>query len=440
MRWLIRKARLLDPANGIDRKGDLLIEEGKIARVGGEIRIDGEVSEIEAEGMTLTPSFIDIHVHLREPGREYAERIETGVRAAAAGGFGAVVCMPNTEPALDTHASIRFVIEEAERWGPVKVWPAGAITQGRKGEKLAEMGDLVRGGAVAVTDDGDPVADSDLMRRALEYSKSFDIPILTHPEDKTLSRGGVMNEGVVSTRLGLKGIPAAAEEIGIARDLRLAELSGGRLHVQHVSTAYGAELVRRAKERGLPVTGETAPHYVALTDESLAGYDTNRKMNPPLRTSRDRDALREALASGVLEVVATDHAPHGIHEKETEFDRAPFGVLGLETSFAVMLTHLVRPGHLSLPTLIERMTSGPAGVIGKEHLGIVEGRKASLTLFDTERSQVVDPSRFESLSRNTPFAGERLYGAIMGLFIGGDRIEPVQPEESNTRFPLPLTR
>ncbi len=439
MRWLIRGAHLLDPGSGLDRTGDLLVEEGVIARIGGEIRVDGEVEEVAGKGLVVTPSFLDLHVHLREPGKEYAETIESGVLGALAGGFGGLVCMPNTTPPLDTNASVRFVVEEARRCSPVDVMPAGAITKGRSGEKLAEFGDLVDGGAVAVTDDGDTVADSGLMRRALEYARQFDLPVFTHPEDKNLSRGGVIHEGVVSTRLGLKGIPAAAEEIGIARDIRLAELTGGRLHVQHVSTARGAQLVRHAKEKGLRVTAETAPHYLALTDESLAGYDTNRKMNPPLRPAADRDALREALREGVLDAVATDHAPHAPHEKDREFDAAPFGVLGLETALAVLITHLVRPGHLSLETLVERMTCGPASVIGVAGGRIVEGAEARLTVFDPEASWVVDPNRFRSPSRNTPFAGERLRGEVRTVVIGG-RVIAVGPRcGDNPDFPAPLS-
>lgn len=437
MRWLIKQVRLLDPAAGIDRVGDLLVEEGKIARIGGEIRLDGEADEVDGEGLVLTPSLIDLHVHLREPGREYTETIESGVLGAAAGGFGALVCMPNTTPPLDSHSSVRYVVERAERCGPVKVWPAAAITQGREGKKLSEIGDLIDAGAVAVTDDGDPVSDSSLMRRALEYATQFGIPVMSHSEDKTLSRNGVMNEGVVSTRLGLKGIPAAAEEIGIARDIRLAELTGGKLHVQHVSSAGGANLIRRARENGLHVTAETTPHYLALTDESLAGYDTNRKMNPPLRTAEDRDVLREALADGVFDAIATDHAPHAVHEKDTEFDAAPFGVLGLETALAVSITHLVRPGHITLPLLVERFTSGPARVIGKGYEGIREGANASLTLFHPEQSWVVNPGRFHSPSRNTPFAGERLYGEVRAVILGDKVIQLESRRDEESTYPVP---
>lgn len=428
MRWLIREARLLDPGRGVDDVADLLIEGGKIARIGQALMVEGEFETIEAKGMVLAPSFIDIHVHLREPGREYAETIESGVRAAAAGGFGAVACLPNTDPPLDNHAMVRYVIDRALQCGPVEVMPIGCITRGRAGEKLAEFGEMADAGAVGVSDDGDPVVDSSLMRRALEYAQQFALPVFTHPEDRTLSRNGVMNEGVVSTRLGLKGIPKQAEEIGIARDIELAGMTGGRLHVLHVSSAGGVELVRRAKERGFHVTAETAPHYLALTDESLAGYDTNRKMNPPLRTSADRDALRRGVAEGVLDVIATDHAPHPVHEKDAEFDRAPFGVLGLETALGVLLTHCVRPGHLTIETVIERLTAGPSRVLGREHVGIREGARASLTLFAPDESWVVDPNRLHSISRNTAFAGERLYGVVKALFLGQEMI----PSDRNT--------
>jgi len=436
MAWLIKGARLLDPGNGLDRTGDLLIDDGIVRKVGDGIRAgDGGVETVDGKGLVLTPSFVDIHVHLREPGREDAETIASGTAAAAAGGFGAVACMPNTTPPLDTAGSIRFVLEKAAEAGPVKVLPVGTITAGRKGGDLAEIGDLVNAGAVAITDDGDPVVNPVLFRRALEYTRMFDIPVLTHAEEKTLSRGGVMNEGEMSARLGLRGIPAASETIAIDRDVRLAALTGGRLHVCHVSTAGGVEIIRKAKEEGVNVTGETAPHYLALTDRAVAGYDTNRKMNPPIRTAADRDALRKGLADGVLEAIATDHAPHPAHEKEVEFDEAPFGVLGLETAMAVVLTYLVRPGHLSLTAMVERLTSGPAKIIGLDHPGIVEGAAASLTLFDPETTWVVDSKRFHSLSRNTPFAGERLYGEIRTLFLGKERIDP--PRKSGTGDPPP---
>ncbi|RPJ41611.1 MAG: dihydroorotase, partial [Candidatus Latescibacterota bacterium] len=344
--------------------------------------------------------------------------------AAAAGGFGAVACMPNTTPPLDSQGAIRFVLERASAAGPVRVLPVGAITAGRRGEVLAEIGELVRAGAVAVTDDGDPVADTRIMRRALEYARMFAIPVITHAEEKSLSRGGVMNEGEMSLRLGLRGIPSASETIAIDRDVRLAEMTGGRLHVAHVSTAGGVEIVRRAKERGVSVTAETAPHYLALTDQCLAGYDPNRKMNPPLRTAADRDALRAGLAEGVLDAIATDHAPHPVHRKEVEFDEAPFGVIGLETALAVSLTYLVRAGHLTLPRLVEALTSGPSRILGIDSPGLAEGERASLVLFDPKASWVVDPGRFESLSRNTAFAGERLFGKVRELFLGAERLTP----------------
>lgn len=418
MAWLVKGARLLDPANRVDRSGDVLIDGGKIARLGGEIAAESNVKVVDGKGLVLSPSFVDIHVHLREPGREDAETIESGTRAAAAGGFGAVACMPNTTPPIDNSGTVRFILERAAEAGPVKVLPVGAVTAGRRGENLAEIGDMVRAGIVAVSDDGDPVHDPRLMRRALEYTRMFDIPVMSHAEVPELSRGGVMHEGEMSLRLGLRGIPAESETAAIDRDVRLAEMTGGRLHVCHVSTADGVEIIRRAKEKGLAVTGETAPHYLALTDRSLAGYDTNRKMNPPIRTARDRDALRRAVADGVLEAIATDHAPHPTHEKEVEFDEAPFGVLGLETALPVCITYLVRTGLLDLSTLVERLTSGPAKIVGLDHPGLMEGAKASLTLFDPESSWVVDPARLQSLSRNTPFAGERLYGLVRALFVG----------------------
>lgn len=423
MARLVKGARLLDPANGIDRTGDVLIEKGRITKVGGELDAGENVEVVEGKGMVLSPSFVDIHVHLREPGREDAETIESGTRAAAAGGFGAVACMPNTDPPIDNAGTVRYVIERAAEAGPVKVLPVGAVTTGRRGDRLAEIGDLVRAGAVAVTDDGDAVENPRLMRRALEYTRMFDIPVMSHAEIPELSRGGVMHEGEMSVRLGLRGIPSESETAAIDRDVRLAEMTGGRLHICHVSTAGGVEIIRRAKEKGLAVTGETAPHYLALTDQSLAGYDTNRKMNPPIRSAEDRDALRRGLADGVLDAIATDHAPHPAHEKEVEFDEAPFGVLGLETALSVAITYLVRTGRLDLPTLITRLTSGPARIVGLDHPGLVEGASASLTLFDPEASWVVDPYRLQSISRNTPFAGERLFGVVKCVLAGDRRLD-----------------
>jgi len=436
MAWLVKSARLLDPARGIDEEGDLRIgDDGRIEKFGGVIAADSGAEVVEGKGCVLSPFFVDIHVHLREPGREDAETIESGTRAAAAGGFGAVACMPNTTPPLATAGAIRFVLDRAAAAGPVRVLPVAAITAERQGERLAEIGDMVKAGAVAITDDGDPVESPLLMRRALEYSRMFDIPVMTHAEEKSLSAGGVMHEGEMSTRLGLRGIPAESEIVAIERDIRLAELTGGRLHVAHVSTGGGIEVIRRAKERGVDVTAETAPHYLALTDQSIAGYDTNRKMNPPLRTAADRDALRAALAEGVIDAIATDHAPHPVHEKEVEFDEAPFGVLGLETALAVALTYLVRPGHLELPTLIERLTSGPAGIVRFDLPGIAEGAVASLTLFDPESSWLVDPHQLASLSRNTPFGGERLFGEIRALFTRGEMLEPAPRQEASGTSP-----
>jgi dihydroorotase len=434
MAWLIKGARLLDPARNLDRTGDVLVDGGKIARVGGEIRPDGAPETVDAKGLVLSPSFLDLHVHLREPGREDAETIASGTRAAAAGGFGAVACMPNTDPPLDSKGAIRFVLERAAEAGPVKVFPVGTITQGRKGERLSEIGDLVRAGAAAISDDGEPVANATLMRRALEYARMFDIPVITHAEEKNLSRGGVMHEGEMSVRLGLRGIPAESETVAIDRDVRLAELAGGRLHVAHVSTAGGVEIIRLAKDRGVAVTAETAPHYLALTDRSLAGYDPNRKMNPPVRTAGDRDALRAAVADGTIDAIATDHAPHPPHTKEVEFDEAPFGVIGLETALSAVLTYLVRAGHLTLARAVECLSSAPARVLGVEAPGIAEGAPASLVLFDPEATWVVDPNGFESLSRNTPFAGERLFGRVRDLFLGSARISPAS---KGAGFPFP---
>ena len=435
MAWLIKGARLLDPSRGLDETGNLLAAEGKIVRVGGSIEPEEGMRVVDGKGLVLSPAFIDAHVHLREPGREDAETILSGTEAAAAGGFAVVACMPNTDPPLDDAGSVRNVLARAAAAGPVRVLPIAAITAGRRGERLTEMGDLIRAGAAAFSDDGDPVGDARLMRRALEYARPFGVPVISHAEEKSLSRGGVMNEGTMSTRLGLRGIPAEAETVAVDRDVRLAELAGGRLHVAHLSTAGSVEIVRRAKERGLPVTAETAPHYLALTEQCLAGYDTNRKMNPPLRTAEDRDALRRGLAEGVIDAIATDHAPHPTHEKETEFDAAPFGVIGLETALASMITYLVRTGHIGLADLVERFTAGPARVLGIDLPGLAEGAETSVTLFDPEESWVVDATRFRSLSRNTPFAGERLYGTVRAVLIGESWIDGPERSDAAPAFP-----
>ncbi len=414
---LIKGARIVDPASRRDEVGDLLVVGGRVAERGASA-VGAQV--IDARGLVLMPGGIDIHVHLREPGREDEETIESGSRAALHGGFTSVACMPNTEPALDDQGAIRFVRSRADEAGLARVHPIGAITVGREGKRLTEFGEMVGAGAVAFSDDGDSVADAGLQRRAFEYARMFGVPLISHCEDKALSAGGVMNEGRMSTRLGLRGWPAVAEEIVIARDIALAEYTGGRLHIAHVSSAGGVDLVRRAKGRGARVTAETTPHYLTLTEDDLAGYDTRFKVSPPIRTAADREALIAGLADGTLDAIASDHAPHADFEKDLEFDRAPFGLVGLETTLGLVLEALVRPGRLPLPAAIERLTAGPARVLGLPLGALAPGAVADLTLFDPEATWRVDPAEFFSLSRNSPFTGRTLRGRVTAVLVGGE--------------------
>jgi dihydroorotase len=414
---LLKGGRILCPATNKDETGDILIQGAKIAALGGKLEA-GDAKVVDCSGLVVAPGLIDLHVHLREPGHEYKETIATGSAAAAAGGFSAVCCMPNTEPVNDTRAVTEMILEKAQAAGKAKVYPVGAISTGLKSEKLTEMAELKEAGCVAVSDDGRPVTDSQLLRRAMEYAETFDLPVICHSEDLALSRGGVMNEGPVSTRLGLKGIPTAAEALAVERDLALALLTGARVHIAHVSCAGSMEAVRRAKERGARVTCETAPHYLDLIDEDIGGYDTHTKMNPPLRSAADRKALRQGLAQGLIDMVATDHAPHSVLEKEVEFDRAAFGIIGLETSLGVMLK-LQEQGVLSFSQVIERMSAAPASALGLEGGSLGEGGPAHVTVIDPARPWVVDPDKFKSLSRNCPWAGQTLPGrAVMTICSG----------------------
>jgi dihydroorotase len=414
---LLKGGRILCPATNKDETGDILIQGAKIAALGGKLKA-GDAKVVDCSGLVVAPGLIDLHVHLREPGHEYKETIATGSAAAAAGGFSAVCCMPNTVPVNDTRAVTEMILEKAQAAGKSRVYPVGAISTGLKGEKLTEMAELKEAGCVAVSDDGRPVTDSQLLRRAMEYAGTFDLPVICHSEDLALSRGGVMNEGPVSTRLGLKGIPAAAEALAVERDLALALLTGARVHIAHVSCAGSMEAVRRAKERGARVTCETAPHYLDLIDEDIGEYDTHTKMNPPLRSAADREALRQGLAQGLIDMVATDHAPHSVLEKEVEFDRAAFGIIGLETALGVMLK-LRDQGVLSLSQVIERMSAAPASALGLEGGRLDQGGPAHVTVIDPARPWVVDPDKFQSLSRNCPWAGQTLPGrAVMTINSG----------------------
>jgi dihydroorotase len=421
MNLLIRNGRLIDPAHRRDEVTDILIENGKIGRIGKSLKSDGPKSEtqiIDGTDRWVVPGFVDLHVHLREPGFEYKETIKTGTEAAAAGGFTSVCCMPNTNPVNDNQAVTRMIRERARQEGVVHVYPIGAITKGSLGEELSEIGDLVEAGCIAITDDGKPVMNSEVMRRAMEYALAFDLTVIDHCEDEHLMEGGVMNEGVVSMELGLKGIPAAAEEVMVARNLILAELTGARLHLAHISTAGSVRWIREAKRRGVRVSAETCPHYFTLTEEAVRGYNTEAKMNPPLRTPQDRDAVRQGLKDGTLDVIATDHAPHAEDEKNREFDLAPFGIVGLETALPLTLT-LVEEGVLSVEEAVAKLTVLPARVmrLNKGHLGI--GADADLCLIDPEATWTVDPRRLRSKGKNTPFGGWKMKGLVSMTIVDG---------------------
>ncbi len=424
MRLLLRGGRLIDPSQGIDDRRDVLIEDGAVAAVAPSIEVGEGTETRDISGLVVTPGWIDMHVHLREPGQEYKEDVASGTRAAATGGFTAVACMPNTVPVNDSRSVTEHILAEARRHGFARVHPVGAVSKGLEGKELAEFGDLVAAGAVAVTDDGRPVADSELMRRALLYAQHFGIAVLQHAQDLSLSGHGVMNEGIWSTRLGLPGLPGAAEDVMVARDLLLLADSGGRYHVQHLSTARSLELVRQAKQRGLAVTCEVTPHHLLLTDEAVAtsGFSTDTKMNPPLRGEADRLALLAGLADGTIDAIASDHAPHHPDEKDVEFSVAPFGIVGLETSVSLCLDRLVRAGHLSLVRLVELFSTRPARLLGVTGGSLAPGSPADVTLLDLEAEVRVEAAGFRSKARNTPFEGWRLRGRPMGTYLAGRAI------------------
>jgi dihydroorotase len=419
---LIQGGRVIDPSRGGDGIADVLLSNGRVEAVGRNIPAEDGVRVINAEGRVVAPGLIDLHVHLREPGQEELETVASGAMAAAAGGFSAVCAMPNTDPVTDNQAAVGFIVSQAQRAGKARVYPIGAVSLGQKGQQLAEFGELVGAGAVAVSDDGKPVVSSHLMRTALEYARTFGIPVADHCEDPTLAVGGAMHEGIVSTRLGLKGVPSAAEEIMVARDIILAELTGGHVHLCHMSTRGSVELIRRAKDRGLRVTAEACPHHFSLTHERCEGYDTNAKMNPPLREAEDRDAIREALRDGTIDVIATDHAPHHYDAKEREFDDAPNGIIGLETALGLAITELVEPGVLTLPELIRRMSTTPARIFNLPGGMLAVGAPADVVVFDPAVEWVVEPGAFFSRSRNTPFAGRRLRGRAEITIVRGEPV------------------
>ncbi len=412
MNIIIKNGRVLDPENGRDEVGDVVITDGKISSVephGSDFPKLSDYTVIDASGKWVTPGLVDIHVHFREPGEEYKETIDSGSKAAAAGGFTSVACMPNTSPVNDCAAVTEYIIEKAKESGVCTVYPVGAVSKGLKGKVLAEIGELCEAGAVAITDDGFPVRTSQMMRRALEYSKIFNIPVISHAEDLYLSQNGLMNEGRISTRLGLKGMPRAAEEIAVFRDVTLTELTGGRLHIAHVSTRGSVAIIRRAKEEGVRVTAETAPHYFTLTDEAVATFDTNFKMNPPLREQQDVQAIKEGLLDGTLDAIATDHAPHSSIEKDVEFAYAANGIIGLETALPISL-RLVWEGVLTPLQCIGKLTSNPAKAIGLPCGSLKKGQPADLTIIDPEMRFVIDANKFFSKSRNCPFHGWEVKG------------------------------
>ena len=417
---LIRGGRVIDPSRGTDGVADVLAAGGRIEAVGRNIGEPEGATVIDAGGLVVAPGLIDLHTHLREPGQEDLETIATGAMAAAAGGFTAVCAMPNTDPVCDNQGVVGFVASQARRAARARVYPIGAISVGQKGQQLAEFGELVGAGAVAVSDDGKPVMSSHLMRTALEYAKVFGIPVADHCEEMTLAQGGAMHEGLVSTRLGLKGIPSAAEEIMVARDILLAELTGGHVHLCHMSTRGSVELIRRAKDRGLRVTAEACPHHFTLTHEACEGYDTNAKMNPPLREAEDREAIRQALRDGTIDVIATDHAPHHYDAKEREFDDAPNGIIGLETALPLALTELVHTGLLTLPELILRMSTQPARIFNLPGGTLATGAPADLVVFDPGVEWEVRPDEFYSKGRNTPFRGRQVRGRAEATIVGGE--------------------
>lgn len=415
---LIKGGRVIDPAAGLDRTADVLLAGGKVAGIDSELS-DPDAQVIDARGLIVCPGLIDIHVHFREPGDEDEETIATGSAAAVAGGFTSVACMPNTKPVLDDEAAIEFVYHQARRANLCNVYPVGAITKGREGTELAEMGQMIRAGAVGFSDDGAGIARTAVMLRALQYVRMFDVPLLQHCEDPDMSAGGVMNSGVTAVRLGLPGMNPIAEELMIQRDLTLVRATGSRYHVSHISTARGVELVRRAKAAGLPVTSEVCPHHLLLTEEACATYDTNYKMNPPLRTKADVEACLQGLVDGTIDCLVTDHAPHGTQEKEREFLDAPFGIIGLESALPLYVKALIEPGLMDWPGLIERLTVRPSKVLSLDKGTLAPGADADVTVIDPNARWTLDVRRFRSKSRNCPFDGWEVTGRVAYTIVGG---------------------
>ncbi len=417
MKILIKNGHVVDPKNNIDQPMDVLIEDQKIKKVAKSIS-DKVDKEIDAKGKIVCPGLIDLHVHFRQPGYEYKETVETGLRAAVKGGFTGVCPMPNTNPISDRRSDMEFLVGEAKRLNLVRVWPVGAVTLKQEGKELTEFGELKKGGAVALSDDGRPITDSNILRRALEYSKKFDLVIMVHCQDEGLFCGGCMNEGFISTKLGLPGIPVEAESVEVARDIQLADLTGGRLHFCHISSKKSLDLIRHAKANGSRVTAETCPHYFHLTDESILHYNTYAKMNPPLRTAEDVKAIKEALSDGTIDTIATDHAPHSENEKSVEFDKAPFGIIGLETSLALSLG-MVEEKVLSLNDLVRKMSLVPAEILKIDRGHLSEGAWADVTVFDPKTEWTVEKDKFESKSKNSPFLGWKMKGRATEVICEG---------------------
>jgi dihydroorotase len=423
----ITGGHVIDPGryNGVT---ELLIDAGRVVAVGKNLKAPAGATKINATGRLVLPGFVDLHVHFREPGFEYKESIQSGAAAAVAGGFTSVCCMPNTSPVNDNQAITEFILDRARAAGFANVFPIGAITKGSEGKELAEIGDLRRAGCVAISDDGKPVMNSLVMRRAMEYALAFDVPVVDHCEDLHLAEGGCMNEGAISTELGLPGMPAAAEDVMVARNVALAELTGARLHLAHISTEGSVRMVREAKSRGLKVTAEACPHHFTITEEVVRGYNTYAKMNPPLRTWKDVQAIKEGLRDGTIDVIATDHAPHATQEKQLGFTEAPFGIVGLETALSLTFA-LVEEGVLSLESAVDKLSTAPAKVFGLAKGTLAVGADADVTIVDQQEQWEVDPAKFRSKSRNTPFAGWKVKGRVRTTIVGGRVVFEAGPAE-----------
>ena len=418
MRIIIKDGNLINN-KGFSGVTDISIENGIVTKIDKDIEIKEDDFLLDAKGKYIFPGFVDAHCHLRDPGLEYKEDIETGTMSAAMGGFTSIACMPNTKPVIDNKAIISYIKERAEKDGYVNVYPIGAITKGLEGQELAEIGELKFAGAVAVTDDGKPVKDAALMKKALQYASMFDITVISHCEDLSLVESGAMNEGYVSTKLGIKGIPSVAEELMVAREVLLSEYTNTPVHIAHVSTERSVDLIRHAKKRGVKVTCETCPHYFSLTEEACLDFDTNAKMNPPLRTKNDVEAIIEGLKDGTIDIIATDHAPHHIDEKNVEFENAAFGIVGFETAIPLVMTYLVKPGHLTLEQVVEKMCINPCKILGLNKDTIGEGRVADITVVDINEEIIIDVNSFKSKSKNSPYNGFKLLGAVYHTIVGG---------------------